>query len=93
MKPIAGDSGRRVFLGRRQFVWAAVLSLLMSTPGLAQTSGQGLPAIRGGLLFEHPLEAVAESPAAAQEASGWPTTRWHIGRGCWWNWGAWTSCR
>src|SRR5664280_1197569 len=68
MKPTAGDSGRRVFLGRRQFVWAAVLSIIMATPGLAQTPGQRLPGIRGGLVFEHPLEAVADSPAAAQEA-------------------------
>jgi hypothetical protein len=69
MKPTAGDTGRRVFPGRRQFVWAAIVSVIIaSAPGLAQTPGQGLPAVRGGLLFEHPVEAVAESPAAAQEA-------------------------
>ena len=69
MKPIAGETGRRVFPGRRQFFWAAILSVItVSTQGLAQTAGQQLPAIRGGLLFEHPLEAVANNPAAAQEA-------------------------
>jgi hypothetical protein len=70
MKTATGASGRRVFPGRRQFFWAAILSAITaSTPGLAQTPGQRLPAIRGGLLFEQPLEAVAQSPTAAQEAS------------------------
>lgn len=69
MTPTTSDSARRVFPGRRQFIWAAVLSvMIVSTPGLAQTPGQRLPGIRGGLVFEHPLEAVADSPAAAQEA-------------------------
>jgi len=49
--------------------WAAILSVMTaSTQGLAQTPGQKLPPIRGGLIFDHPLEAVAESPTAAQEA-------------------------
>ncbi|MEI6785619.1 MAG: hypothetical protein WCQ21_32425, partial [Verrucomicrobiota bacterium] len=43
--------------------------IIASTQGLAQTPGQRPLAMRGGLLFEHPLEAIAESAAAAQEAS------------------------
>ena len=70
MKSTASVSETTVFTACRPFVWAAMLSVIIaSTQGLAQTPGQRPLAMRGGLLFEHPLEAIAESAAAAQEAS------------------------
>ena len=70
MKSTASVSEPTVFTACRPFVWAAMLSVIIaSTQGLAQTAGQRRLAMRGGLLFEHSLEAVAASPTAAQEAS------------------------
>ena len=69
MKSTASVSETTVFTACRPFVWAAMLSVIIaSTRSLAQTPAQRPAIIRGGLLFEHPLEAVAVSPAAAQEA-------------------------
>jgi hypothetical protein len=70
MQSTAEDLRRREFPARRQFMWVAILGvILISTQGVGQTPGNRLPTIRGGRVFERSLEAVGESPAGAQEAS------------------------
>ena len=68
MKSTAGNTNSIPFTAWRRFIWAGARGLVMATQGLAQAPGQAIPAIRGGCFFEHPVEAIAESPTAAQEA-------------------------